>query len=327
MNKPTLTKIAGIVVISFWVIVTNTVSSQASQTPSPDPNTQYKLEAQGAKNITDPIVAGAGDIALCSMPEDAYTAALLANIDGEVLTFGDNTQLDGTEEEFANCYDPTWGQYKYKTHPSPGNHDYRTLGALPYYDYFGSAAGEAGKGFYSFDLGNWHLIALNSEIDVSENSPQVQWLKADLSVHRNDCTLAYWHRPLFTSQEGKKALLVDAIWDTLYRYGVDVVLNGHSHMYERFAPQNPQGVAVTNGIREFVVGTGGGAVFGSYSPIQNSEVINNQTYGVIKLTLHPLSYGWEFIPIEGQAFTDSGSTDCSPYRFVASYSFIPILVK
>jgi hypothetical protein len=328
VNKPTFAKIVGSLVILFCIIGTNAGSSLSSiYAPDTVSKIQDKLEANGAEIPPDPVVAGAGDIALCTMVEDAYTAALLGNIDGDVLTFGDNTQDNGTAEEFANCYDPTWGQYKYKTHPTPGNHDYHTPGALPYYDYFGSAAGDVGKGYYSFDIGYWHLIALNSEINFSENSPQLQWLNADLFLHRNECTLAYWHRPFFTSALDKTNLSIGAIWETLYKYGVDIVLNGHSHMYERFAPQDPYGVADVNGIREFVVGTGGGAWFDDYSPIQNSQVIDNQTYGVIKLTLHQHSYDWEFIPIEGQVFTDTGSTDCSPYIVVPGISFIPLMMR
>jgi hypothetical protein len=273
----------------------------------------------------DPVVVGAGDIARCSTPQDGYTAALLADIGGDVITFGDNTQVNGTAEEFTDCYDPTWGLYKYKTHPSPGNHDYNTSGALPYFNYFGNAAGEVGKGYYSYDIGYWHIVALNSQIDISSSSPQVQWLQEDLDSHQNNCTLAYWHRPRFTSGLSHPSdPSISAIWDVLYEYGVDIVLNGHVHLYERFAPQNPQGVADSNGIREFVVGTGGGGSLVEYSPIANSEVINNQTYGVIKLTLHEVSYDWEFIPIEGQIFTDSGSSDCIVHRF---NTFTPLLWK
>jgi hypothetical protein len=328
MDKLTFTKIAHSVFILFSIIGTDTGSAlSAENTPGINSETPYRLEENEVKITADPVVVGAGDIALCSMVESAYTAALIGNIDGDVLTFGDNTQLDGTAEEFVHCYGPTWGQYKDRTHPTPGNHDYHTTDAIAYFDYFGPAAGEVGKGYYSFDIGNWHLIALNSEIDTSLNSPQVQWLNSDLLHHRNDCILAYWHRPLFTSAQDNSLLSLGVIWDTLYRYGVDVVLNGNSHMYERFAPQNPEGVADPNGIRQFVVGTGGGAYFDDYSPIQNSEVANNQTYGVIKLTLHQYSYDWEFIPIEGQIFSDSGSTVCSLNTFESSKLFLSLIIK
>jgi hypothetical protein len=327
MNKRIIAKIIGIVILILGMVGANTVSLHGSTNASSNNfDTEYEI-GSGRYQVPngDPVVAGAGDIARCSMPQDANTAALLGNINGDVITFGDNTQVDGTAAEFANCYDPTWGLYKFKTHPSPGNHDYNTPGALPYYDYFGSAAGDAGKGYYSYDIGYWHLIALNSQIEMSSNSPQAQWLQSDLDLHQNNCTLAYWHRPRFTSGLSHPSdPSLGAIWEILYEYGLDVVLNGHVHLYERFAPQDPKGIADTNGIREFVVGTGGGGSFVGYSPIANSEVINNQTYGVIKLTLHKFSYDWEFIPIEGQTFTDSGSDDCSMSIF---NTYIPLIGK
>ena len=314
MKKLTSTKIMAIGVILFGMNGAYTTPSQSSTHAQANyVDKEYTIGTDGYQDSApDPVVAGAGDIASCYKPEDQFTAALLGNIDGDVLTFGDNTQLDGTAEEFEFCYDPTWGVYKYKTHPTPGNHDYHADRALPYYAYFGSAAGEVDKGYYSYDIGYWHLIALNSNIDDGPSSPQLQWLQADLDSHQNNCILAYWHHPLFTSATSNKSVSsIEDIWDVLYAYGVDVVLNGHAHLYERFAPQTPQGVPDSNGIREFVVGTGGGGSLDNYSPIANSEVINNQTYGVIKLTLHPLSYDWEFIPIEGQTFIDSGSYNCS----------------
>ena len=330
MNKLPFTKIIAVVIILLGMVGANTASLLGSTNGLGNNfDSEYEIGTDGYQVPNDdPVVAGAGDISLCSAPEDTYTAALLANINGDVITFGDNTQLHGTAEEFAECYDPTWGLYKYKTHPTPGNHDYHTLEALPYYEYFGSAAGEVGKGYYSYDIGYWHLIALNSEIDISSDSPQVQWLQADLDSHQNNCALAYWHRPRFTSGLSNPSdPSIGAIWDVLYEYGVDVVLNGHVHLYERFAPQNPQGDADSNGIREFVVGTGGGGSFYDYSPIANREVINNETYGVIKLTLHEYSYDWEFIPIEGQTFTDAGSTDCSIPIFTTINTFIPQIMK
>jgi hypothetical protein len=319
MNKLTIAKIIGIGVGLLGMVGANTTSSLASTNALGNGfNTQDEVWTDGYQvPDDDPVVAGAGDIARCSMPQDGYTAALLGNIDGDVITFGDNTQVNGTAEEFTNCYDPTWGAYKSKTHPSPGNHDYNTSGALPYYDYFGVSE------YYSYDIGAWHIISLNSQIDISDDSPQVQWLQADLETHQTLCSMAYWHRPRFTSGLSHPSdPALGAIWDVLYENGVDIVLNGHVHLYERFAKQNPQGIADTEGIREFVVGTGGGGSLVGYSQIANSEVINNQTYGVIKLTLHPHSYDWEFIPIAGQTFTDSGSSDCSIPLFVPFNTFI-----
>jgi hypothetical protein len=320
MDKLNTAKTICIAVILFCVVGANTTSLFASNNAlGNDFDTQYEIGI-GRHHVPndDPVVAGAGDIARCSMPQAVYTAALLGNIDGDVITFGDNTQLNGTAQEFADCYNPTWGVYKYKTHPSPGNHDYNTANAQPYYDYFGVPE------YYSYDTGFWHLISLNSEIDISSNSVQVQWLRADLEAHRNICILAYWHRPRFSSSTvHPNDPSLDALWDVLYEYNVDVVLNGHNHLYERFAPQNPQAVADPQGIREFTVGTGGGGTLYAYgNPIANSEVINNQTYGVIKLTLHQYSYDWEFIPIAGQTFTDSGSSVCSSPTFVPDCHFM-----
>lgn len=332
MNPLIAAKITGSLLILLGILGTITISSSsATNSPGGDNDKKYEVGGQGySVPADDPVVAGAGDISLCSKPEDVYTAALLENINGDVLTFGDNTQDEGTAQEFTQCYDPTWGVHKYKTHPTPGNHDYRTLEGSPYYAYFGSAAGEGGKGYYSYEIGAWHLIALNSLIDITSDSAQVQWLEADLILHRNDCTLAYWHHPRYTSSQGASpSPSTDAIWDVLYEYGVDIVLNGHAHLYERFAPQNPLGTAdPTNGIRQFVVGTGGGGSLDNYGPpINNSEVINNETYGVIKLTLHEFSYDWEFLPIEGQTFTDTGSDDCSENTFLPIHTFIPLLIK
>ncbi len=264
------------------------------------------------------VLVGAGDIARCSHSRDEETAKLLDNIPGTVFTLGDNAYPDGTDQDFIDCYDPTWGRHKARTRPSAGNHDYHVEGALSYFDYFGEAAGEAGKGYYSYDIGDWHIIVLNSECkDIGGcdiDSPQGQWLQSDLEANPRLCTLAYWHKPLFSSDSvhGNIPRMRD-FWLILYQNGVDVVLNGHSHVYERFAPQDPFGTADEDyGIRQFIVGTGG-AGFYTFGDIQpNSEVRNGSTNGVLKLTLHPTKYDWEFIPVAGQTFTDSGSSPCVP---------------
>jgi len=260
-----------------------------------------------------PVLVGAGDIALCTNDARIATSILLDNTAGSVFTAGDNVQLVGATSEYSDCYDPTWGRHIARTNPVPGNHDYGTSGASAYYDYFGTAAGEPGKGYYSYDLGSWHIIALNSEININAGSMEEQWLRTDLATHTNTCTLAYWHQPRFSSGtvHGSNDTM-DALWQALYDYGADVVINGHEHIYERFAAQNPEGTAEPNrGIREFIVGTGGAYLdYPVGTPIANSEVINNDTYGVIKLTLHETSYNWEFIPIAGDTFTDSGSASC-----------------
>jgi acid phosphatase type 7 len=262
--------------------------------------------------VSDAILVGAGDIADCSSEGDEATAALLDSIAGTVFTTGDNAYPDGSAAEFANCYDRTWGRHKARTYPSPGNHDFHTPEAADYFAYFGSMAGELGRGYYSYNLGAWHVIVLNSNIPVRAGSPQEQWLRADLEAHPVVCTLAYWHHPRFSSGvEHGSSRSMRPLWWALYDYGADVVLAGHEHNYERFAPQDPRGVAEpTRGIRQFVVGTGGRSHYSFGNPIANSEVRNDNTHGVLRLTLHATSYSWEFIPEAGKTFTDSGTAPC-----------------
>jgi hypothetical protein len=259
---------------------------------------------------SDPVIVAAGDI--CGSPTDcAPTAALIDQINPDrVLTLGDNAYEDGTLAQYTAYYAPNWGRFKGKTSPSPGNHEYHTANARGYFDYF---SGTAPGPYYSYDLGSWHLISLTGDINVSAGSAQETWLKADLAAHQTRCILAYWHEPRFSSgvTHGSDADF-DPFWRDLYAAGADVILNGHEHNYERFAPQNPSGTATATGIREFVVGTGGvshGYSFGT--PLANSEVRNSTTWGVIKLTLHAASYDWQFVPVAGGAFTDSGAGSCS----------------
>lgn len=267
---------------------------------------------------TDPVLVGAGDITNCNRTQDEATAQLLDGIAGTVFTLGDNAYPNGTLTQFDNCYGPTWGRHKDRTRPSPGNHDYHTAGATGYYTYLGAAASPLDtnctsncKGYYSYPLGDWHIIVLNSEIDHDAGSAQEQWLRADLAANQSICTLAYWHKPRFSSGQHGNNSTVQPFWQALYDYEADVVLNGHDHTYERFALQNPTGQAdPARGIREFVVGTGGASLYSFPTIRPNSEVRNNTTWGVLKLTLHPTSYDWEFIPVAGQTFHDSGTDNC-----------------
>jgi len=265
----------------------------------------------------DPVFVGAGDIASCNSQGDEATANLLDTIPGTVYTTGDNAYDQGTATEFTECYDPSWGRHKARTRPAVGNHEYySTTNASGYFGYFGAAAGDPSKGYYSYNLGEWHMVALNSMCEnvggCGATSPMVTWLKDDLAANPRTCTLAYFHHPLFSSgsSHGGNSKMKPS-WEVLYAADADVVLNGHVHNYERFAPQDPEGRAdPERGIREFVVGTGGKSHYPIVAPIANSEVHNDETYGVLKLTLHPHSYEWQFVPVEGESFTDSGSARC-----------------
>jgi hypothetical protein len=257
-------------------------------------------------------LVGAGDIASCTSSGDEATAKLLDAIPGTVFTAGDNAYPDGTAADFANCYAPTWGRHKARTRPAAGNHEYYTLGAEPYFDYFGSAAGDRDKGYYSYDAGSWHVIVLNSNLAMSAGSPEETWLRADLADHPARCTIAIWHHPRFSSGPHGSSTTVRPLWQALYDAGADVVVVGHDHTYERFAPQTAAGALdLARGIREFVVGTGGGASLYAFNGIApNSEVRNNTTRGVLKLTLYSDRYDWKFVPVAGGSFTDSGSASC-----------------
>jgi len=275
---------------------------------------------------TSAVVVGAGDIASCTSNGDTATARLLANIPGTVLAIGDNADREGSLAQFRNCYRPTWGRFKARTQPVVGNHEYRTSGASGYFNYFGAAAGPVGKGYYSYDRGAWHIIALNSECEywatgykdgpsqcsTQKQADMIAWLKEDLAANSSTaCTLAYFHQPRFSSGQGGNALETQPIWDALYAANADVVLSGHDHVYERFAPQTPSGQLDTaRGIRQFVVGSGG-VNHGRFNTIKaNSQVRNASAYGVLKLTLNSTSYSWKFVPEAGKSFTDSGTYSC-----------------
>src|SRR5438309_1275154 len=285
---------------SVHVTVTN------SQARSGADSVAVQVNSSGAV-----VLVGAGDIADCTVNADSLTANLLDTIPGTVFALGDNAYPDGTNANYTNCYGPTWGRDKARTRPAPGNHDYNTSGAAGYFGYFGAAAGDPTKGYYSYDLGDWHVIALNSNIAHSPGSTQEQWLKADLAASTKRCTVAYWHHPLFSS--GSFADTTErSLWQDLYAAGAEIVLNGHEHNYQRFALQTPTGVAdAVTGIRDFITGTGGGeGLFAVGTPLPNTQVQNDQTNGVLKLTLYATGYDWKFIPVKGKTFTDSGSGTC-----------------
>jgi hypothetical protein len=271
------------------------------------------------------VLLAAGDISSCGNDNDSRTGALVGGLAGEILVLGDLAYEDGSARQFAECYDPAWGGVKDRTHPVPGNHEYGTGGARGYFDYFGSAAGEPGKGYYSFNVGEWHIVALNSNCDeiggCGAGSAQEQWLRDDLAANPTRCTLAYWHHPMYsTGLHGSHVSRMRALWQALYDYGAEIVLSGHDHHYERFAPQNAASrLDTAAGIRQFVVGTGGRSLYDLETLIPNSEIRSNSTYGVLRLILRPAGYDWEFVPVSGGRFSDSGSGGChGPQPVVAS---------
>jgi hypothetical protein len=258
------------------------------------------------------------------------TSDLLMKMDlSAVMPLGDEQYEDGAYDKFLGSFDPTWGRLKAQMRPVVGNHEYRTANAQGYFDYFdgvGAQDGPAGprdKGYYSYDVGTWHVVALNSECsdtsssstpyrsDCDAGSPQEQWLRADLAAHPAQCTLALWHHPLLSSGIESSNGAVRPLFQALQDYGVDVLLTGHDHGYERFAPMDAD---VTrdgeHGVRQFVVGTGGKNHESTRSRQPNSEVRSDTTFGVLKLTLHPGSYAWQFVPEAGATFTDAGANDC-----------------
>ena len=273
----------------------------------------------------DGALLAAGDIADCHRAGRDFadeTASLLdQNPGARVAALGDNA-YPASEADlgiFTSCYASTWGRAKARTRPAIGNHEYDIPAAAAYFDYFGAAAGARGKGWYSYDLASWHIVVLNGEcanVGCAAGSEQERWLRADLARSATSCTLAYWHTPRFSS--GKNGTLdpvpsaaLGDVWRALYAAGVDVVLNGHDHDYERFAPQTPEGLRDdARGIREFVVGTGGSGLSDFLAVLPTSEVRESQTYGVLRLTLRVGGYAWRFLPIAGASFADSGSSLC-----------------
>jgi hypothetical protein len=265
-----------------------------------------------ARTVT---LVGAGDIATCVSRADHATARLLGKIRGTVFTLGDHVYPHGTRAQFRSCYGPTWGKYKKRTKPAMGNHDYPTSTAKPYFDYFGRKAGPHGRGYYSYDRGRWHIAALNSNCSevggCGARSRQAHWLRKNLRKHRARCTLAYFHHPLFSSGRGYDTPEVRRFWTILHKRDADVVLNGHAHRYERYAPITPRGERSDRGIRQFIVGTGGapgGNQKGPNDPRVRAKKIG--TPGVLKLRLGPGSYRWKFGPVAGRTFTDAGKDRC-----------------
>jgi len=271
------------------------------------------------------VLLAAGDIALCGDGGSEETALLLDGIAGTVAGLGDNAYEDGTSEEFADCYEPSWGRHKARVRPAPGNHEYHTEEAAGYVDYFGDAAGTDGEGFYSYDLGAWHVVVLNSECQSRDCvASQQDWLQADLDEHQTACTLAYWHRPVLTAgpHDDESAMLSE--WRILYDHQADLLLTAHDHVYQRFGRLNRDADGSDDeGIRQIIVGTGGRSLT-DIDPERAANTAGLEVWadtgddgdeqdgsnGVLKLALRPAGYDWEFVPVAGGEFTDSGSDAC-----------------
>lgn len=275
------------------------------------------VPSQPAQPAGDPVLLATADAALCDTSGDEAVSRILDTQPGILAIAGDTEQNDGRAEEFAGCYDPTFGRFKHRTRPAIGDHEYRTPGAGPYWDYFGAAAGPRSKGWYSYDVGNWHVVVLNSNCEeiggCGPGSEQYEWLVNDLATKGRDCTAAYFHHPLFSSgQLHGSQEHVRPFWDVLYANGVEMVWGGNEHFYERFARQTPDGAAdPVHGVRQFGVGVGGAIHYKIGTPLPNSEVRESGTFGAVKFTLKPGGYDWQFLAQDGRSFTDSGSDTCS----------------
>jgi len=288
-----------------------------------EPRTSTKKHPQAAtrKNPTTFTLVGAGDIAGCADLSGAEaTAKLIEKIPGTVFAAGDLAYEKGTYEEFQNCYQPTWGRFKERTMPAPGNHEYNGSEASGYFLYWGKRAGDPKKGYYSYDLGHWHIVVLNTNCAAKqlggcgEGSPEESWLREDLTAHPNACILAYGHHALFSSGISATHARHEELrpfWQDLYAAHADLILAGHEHSYERFALQDPSGSEdPAHGIRQITVGTGGRSHTYLGIPQENSEVRNADTFGVLKLILSPGKFSWQFIPEAGKTFHDSGEGVC-----------------
>jgi hypothetical protein len=254
-------------------------------------------------------LTGAGDIADCDVRGSVQTASLLDNVPGALFAAGDNAYPSGSEANYRQCYDPTWGRHKARTRPVPGNHEYETPGAAAYFAYFGSSAGSPGQGYYSYTLGSWRIIALNSEIDVRATSAQVTWLRSELTTSNARCTAVIVHRPRFSSGEHGDNTDMRDVWQVLYDNNVDVAISGHDHNYERLAPMDADGRPDSSrGVRQFVVGTGGAALRAPARIRPNSEILG-VSWGVISFMLSDDGYSWSFMATS-DGFADSGFDRC-----------------
>jgi hypothetical protein len=294
----------------FAVALAGAAASACSNTPTTPTSPTTGTVTSGPSSAATEVLVGAGDIANCSVTGAAETAALIQGQPGTVFTAGDNAYPSGSEQDFRNCYGPTWGRFLSRTRPAPGNHDYETPGAAGYFGFFGSRAGSGYDGYYAYTLGAWRIIVLDSEAPVSASSAQANWLKNEVATHASVCTAAIWHRPLVSSGPHGDNTDMRDLFQILYDADVEFVVTGHDHMYERFSPIDPNGRPDSvRGVREFVVGTGGTSLTGPVRMRLGSEM-QGANWGIIRFDLSPGSYRWQFISVSGESFADSGIAMC-----------------
>jgi hypothetical protein len=273
------------------------------------PGSEMAPTGTGAEATQPAIILAAGDIAGCpDWYKDEVTAEMLADMPGTIVPLGDLVYQDGTRWQFRTCYDASWGRLLSRTRPTPGNHEYRTDEAGPYYEYFGARAGPAGRGYYTYTLGSWRIYSLNSERNIPA---QTTWLRNHMGANPSKCVLAYWHKPLYTSGPVVPTPAVRPLFNELWKARADVVLNGHNHSYERFDPQDADSNYRAAGVRQFVIGTGGAQLEPpTGSRAKNSKLLHLGGHGVLRLTLKTGEYSWKFVPIPGAPKADSGSAKC-----------------
>jgi hypothetical protein len=291
-----------------------TVRPSATGTPTVTPTVTGTPTPTLTPTPEPAILTGAGDISICGQDGDDQTAALLESLPGEFFTAGDNSNESGEMWQYQRCFAPTWGRFLDRLHPAPGNHDYKVASGADYFTYFGAAAGTPGQGWYSYEYGGWHIVVLNSncnDVACGKSSPQLEWLRADLAASQAQCTLAVWHHPRWSSGLAGSDGRMSAAYRILYEAGAEVVISGHDHNYERFTPLDPEGRPdPQRGIRQFVVGTGGAYHRPFLNILPESEAHAAGTFGLLKLSLSPDRYEWEFLPVAGADFSDSGSGTC-----------------
>ncbi len=276
------------------------------------------VSAATAENVltlvnADPVVLVAGDVAQCNVRGAQLTANLVQQMpDAVVLAPGDLAYENGSLKDFARCYDSSWGKFRDRTWTAPGNHEYGTPGASGYFTYFGERAGVPGKGYYSVNIGQWHVVSLNSNIAADENSEQVAWLRKDLANYRATCILAFWHHPRYSSGLHGSYRRMQTVWEVLHEHGASIVIGAHDHHYERFTLLDGQGKPVaTRGIRSFVVGTGGARLYDFGLRGKRSMAWHGATWGMLKLTLRADNYSWAFVSAQPTTFQDTGSSSCA----------------